>query len=890
MRRLLLVSPLAVLGCDSVAVTPLEVGRLEITPRSLELAVGGSARLTASATDASGSPLPTGSITWRSSDPSIVEVDSDGQVTGLSVGVAAITASAAGVVASAAISVRAPGFLVLSDSSLVFRGERGGADPPTQTVRITDTQGTSSGLSAQVVHDAGQPFGWLTASLSSTDAPTDLTVRVRTAGLPIGRFGADVRVGSVTAPNALVLRVELEVTDPQPAVSLALDSLRLVDTASERIAVSNGGGGTLTGLQAAVRYLSGGSGWLRATLSGTTAPTTLTVESLPIGLAAGEYDAMVDVTSSVAGTRAASLAVHLTVGTVAPYLQVIPNSVALSGPANTGSPSATVQLRNGGGGVITGLSKAVSYAPGQPSGWLTATLAGSSTPTTVALLGSTLGLPPGTYSASVELAGDSVASIFLPVTLTVVPATPTAPAAPSGLSATANGSTAVTMSWTDNSNNETGFEIERSVSGGTFSALASAAVDVTTYDDATVQPATDYEYRVRACNSVGCSAWSAVASVTTPGQVPAAPSALSATATGPNAVSLAWTDNSSTESGFEIERAPGGGAFAPLASVATDVTTYDDPTVQGSSPYEYRVRACNSLGCSAWSNVASVSTPGQIPAAPSGLQATVPSSTLVTLSWTDNSANEGRFEIERASGSGSFTALASVAANVTTYDDATVQATTTYEYRVRACNPSGCSGWSNVVSVTTPGVVPSVPATLTAVALSAIDVDLSWSDVTQETEYEVEQGSGGSGGFQPIAKTPANVTTLRVTNLAPGGTYRFRVRACNAAGCSGWTSTTTIKTPVPTQVPSDPSNIQFVSVSRTQIVLAWKDNSSDETRFEIEEGDLFSPWLKIGEVGVNVTTFTDTSVRRGFPIYYRVRACNPVGCSSPSAPIVTIVP
>jgi hypothetical protein len=95
-----------------------------------------------------------------------------------------------------------------------------------------------------------------------------------------------------------------------------------------------------------------------------------------------------------------------------------------------------------------------------------------------------------------------------------------------------------------------------------------------------------------------------------PPAVPAAPSGLTATAISRNRIDLSWQDNSSNETGFQIERSREGGAFSLIATTAAGATTYSNTS--GLTPnklYSYRVRAVNASGASAWSNVASARTP-----------------------------------------------------------------------------------------------------------------------------------------------------------------------------------------------------------------------------------------------------------------------------------------
>jgi len=93
----------------------------------------------------------------------------------------------------------------------------------------------------------------------------------------------------------------------------------------------------------------------------------------------------------------------------------------------------------------------------------------------------------------------------------------TSPAAPSGLIATAASTTVINLAWTDNSNNETGFKIERSADNITFTEIVTTAANVVAYSNTGLSASATYYYRVRATNSAGDSAYSSVANATTSG-------------------------------------------------------------------------------------------------------------------------------------------------------------------------------------------------------------------------------------------------------------------------------------------------------------------------------------------------------------------------------------
>lgn len=180
---------------------------------------------------------------------------------------------------------------------------------------------------------------------------------------------------------------------------------------------------------------------------------------------------------------------------------------------------------------------------------------------------------------------------------------------------------------------------------------------------------------------------------------PAAPTALTATAVSCNQVNLAWTDNSGDESSFKIERSGNGVDFSEIASVGANVTAFSDTTVAQSTPYWYRVRAYNGGGYSDYSNTANATTPvcpPTPPAAPSNLAGTA-GQTNVALTWTDNSNNEDGFRIYRGTTSSNLVPIATVGANITSYNNTGLSRRTTYYYKVCAYNTAG-ENCSSIIS------------------------------------------------------------------------------------------------------------------------------------------------------------------------------------------------
>jgi hypothetical protein len=308
------------------------------------------------------------------------------------------------------------------------------------------------------------------------------------------------------------------------------------------------------------------------------------------------------------------------------------------------------------------------------------------------------GLSPATPARENIYLGDKLVA--------VEEAGPAIPTAPSSLSATAASGTQIDLSWTDNSNNETGFKIERKTgSAGTYAQIATVGANVTSFSNPGLSASTTYYYRVRANNSAGDSAYSNEAYATTAAGIPAAPSGLTASAVSSSQINLAWTDNSSNETGFKIERKTGsGGTYAQIATVGVNVASYSNTGLSATTTYYYRVRSYNASGDSAYSNEAYATTPSaqNVPTAPSGLTATKAATSQINLSWTDNSNNETGFKIERKTGTGgTYSQIATVGGSVVSYSNTGLSNGTVYYYRVRAYNSAGDSSYSNEANACT---------------------------------------------------------------------------------------------------------------------------------------------------------------------------------------------
>jgi fibronectin type 3 domain-containing protein len=296
-------------------------------------------------------------------------------------------------------------------------------------------------------------------------------------------------------------------------------------------------------------------------------------------------------------------------------------------------------------------------------------------------------------------AGHGHAQLFGRVLTADEPPPPGVPAAPTNLRAMAVSRSQVDLTWEDRSGDETGFEIARS-SNGSSPQTFRVGPNTTAFSDTGLAEDTTFTYAVRAVNGAGRSEPSNEASATTLDSPPSAPANLVATAMGSDRIDLDWAPADDPD-GYEIQRSLDGFAWT---SLGRRPGTGTEATILGLDPettYAFRVRAFNSGGDGAFSNVASARTGAAAPTAPTGLKATAVSHSRIDLSWSDTSTNETRFEIERSTAGRAFQRVATVAANSASFADAGLKARTTYTYRVRACNQLGCSAPSNEASATT---------------------------------------------------------------------------------------------------------------------------------------------------------------------------------------------
>ena len=376
------------------------------------------------------------------------------------------------------------------------------------------------------------------------------------------------------------------------------------------------------------------------------------------------------------------------------------------------------------------------------------------------------------------------------------------PAAPTDLAVTTTGTTEVTLGWTDHSDDETGFEVERSVSPGTgFSWIHTTVANTTSYTDTGLSANTTYYYRVRAISGAGNSSYSPelmVVTGTDPGGIPCevtggftANAYVNTLHGGTVDADLSWMGLPTAQAYQVSYMTPG------FSELTTPETTTPNVTIRSLRPnvtYSWRVRVQCEGEWLPWPTVFEtfITPDGSSCEVTGGFTANAYVNTSAggtvdaDLSWTGVPLGEAYqvnyvapdvFTMTTTTLTSPHTTIRSLSPN------------TTYSWRVRVqCGGEWASWPMTFETFTTPGGSScevtsgfTANAYVNASAGGTVDADLSWVGVPLGEAYQVNYVAPGL-----LAVTTPVLTSPGVTarSLKPNTTYSWRVRV----QCGGeWT-------------------------------------------------------------------------------------------------------
>ena len=320
----------------------------------------------------------------------------------------------------------------------------------------------------------------------------------------------------------------------------------------------------------------------------------------------------------------------------------------------------------------------------------------------------------------------------------------------------------------------TSYRIYRSTSKGSGYSLL-GTVTATSYTNTGAKAGTTYYYRVKACNDAGLSPYSNIVSgkvKTVAQQKPSAPVVKIGHSAASGKPMLTWNAVSGATS-YKVYRATSqNGTYSLLGTVTT--TSYTNTGAKAGTTYYYKVKAVNSAGESAFSNVVSGKT------------------TVTTLTM-GHSATSGKPQLtwKAVSGAASYRVYRATTKNgaysvinttkALTYTNVGAALGTTYYYKVEALNAAGKSmGFSAVVE----GKV----APVLAVGYSSVSgkPQLTWKAVPGATEYQVYRSTQQNSGYTKINTTTA--TSYVNTGAKANTTYYYKIVAVKGTAVSDFSN------------------------------------------------------------------------------------------------------
>ena len=379
------------------------------------------------------------------------------------------------------------------------------------------------------------------------------------------------------------------------------------------------------------------------------------------------------------------------------------------------------------------------------------------------------------------------------------------PAAPTDLTAVVDASAHVVLNWTDNSDDEDGFTLQRRrrhLDGSwpvSWTMLRRLGADVTTFTDEALSEGGWYQYRIRAHAGGIPSNWTSSGRVFAASTRPSAPTDFLAEIQPDNTVELSWSNTAANARGFVLQRRGRNENglwldWNTLGRLGLAVQSFVDDTITEDGCYQYRVRAYNAIGPSSWSPRRKVWRVTSEPRMPGNVMAGWDFGDTITLDWTHGGNDAQGFLIQRRmrNADGTWPAWATLVrlpAYTFTYDDTPVALGEEYQYRVRALNRLGPSKWAPPVRIETSAVGTAAIASVTTQQVNGQCVSVVYGLTgAAEVTVEVRNIAGRLVKVIPCGTAAAglNTATWNLRNGAgapvPSGLYLCTVTARSEDG------------------------------------------------------------------------------------------------------------
>ena len=426
------------------------------------------------------------------------------------------------------------------------------------------------------------------------------------------------------------------------------------------------------------------------------------------------------------------------------------------------------------------------------------------------------------------------------------------------------------------------YEIYRSTQQSTGFTLLGTTTS-TNYVNTGAAVGKTYYYKVRALNVDGAAgAYSSTVSGAAKAVAPAAPT-VTMTHSDSGKPKLTWSAVSGAAS-YRVYRSESRGTGYSLLGTTTS-TSYVNTGAAVGKTYYYRVKAVNSAGTSAYSNIVSGTARTPAPAAPVLKGGTSSASGKPQLTWAavDGAA---KYDVYRSnSADGTFSKVGST--DKTTYVNTGAVKGVTYFYKIRAVGASGASGFSNTVAIHVAGVVKAPAAVvLSGIKADAAGITVTWKTTANADTYNVLRRDASNTAWKVIARGVSG-TSYKDTTVARGVMYSYTVQGVAADGVTtGPYDTTGKSAKVTASASTTPGYVTMkdarrVTIGEKGILLTWTTATNAKT-YNVyraanppKSGDTLRPvpaskWVLVAKK-VSALSWKDTTGTSGTTYAYMVR-------------------
>ena len=445
----------------------------------------------------------------------------------------------------------------------------------------------------------------------------------------------------------------------------------------------------------------------------------------------------------------------------------------------------------------------------------------------------------------------------------------TAPAAPQ-INTVTGGTNKITVSW-DKVTGVSYYEVYMATSKtGTYSKIASVKSGTTSYAKSGLSTAKTYYFKVRAYTTLdGSKIYGSFGTIKYGTTATAAP-AISSAAGGSGKATIKWGAVTGASGYAVYMAASANGTYSKLTTVSSSTLSYTKTGLSAAKTYYFKVRAYRKgEGVNVYSSYSAAKSAGTAPAVPQ-ISALTGGTGKITLSWKDVSG-ESKYEVYRAtSEKGTYSRIATLNANTTSYTNSGLSAAKTYYYKIRAYRTvNGANVYSSFGSVKYGTTAPSVPA-ITSAAGGTGKITVKWKAVTGASGYALYMATSASGTYSKVAALGSSTLSYTKTGLSAAKNYYFKVRAYRTSGganvYSGYSSAVSGGTATATP------QISAVTGGTGKVTLTWKDVSG-ESKYQVyratsEKGT----YSRIATLNANTKSYTNTGLSAAKTYYYKVRS------------------